>query len=122
MDKIIDFYKGFEGEGETQFILQLKDKTKTIVKIWDGFVDDIMDKIEPEANGWTGLAYYYNLDEGWFDDSPWMIPSIEEALDQFRQVENATFRFEKTQDVIKEICNLLAIASETHCDAFIAKE
>jgi len=32
--------------------------------------NSIMKKIKPKEEGWTALAYYYNLCTGWYDKSP----------------------------------------------------
>jgi len=120
--KIIDFYDGFEGEGEIQFIQVLDDGNKSVIRIWEGYFDDFMEKIEPTSNGWTGLAYYYNLDEGWYDDSPWKIPNVAETLSQLKQIENVEFRFPESKNVINEICILLNKAIEDNICVYIARE
>lgn len=123
MDNIIwDFYTGYEGEGEIQFIHVLDNGNKNIIRIWDGYFDDIMEKIEPEASGWTGLAYYYNLAEGWYDESPWKIPNLIETLQQIKETKDAKFRFQCSKKILDELCNLLnnAIANE-NC-VYIARE
>jgi hypothetical protein len=119
---VFDFYNGFEGEGEIQFIRLLNDGNKNVIRIWEGYFDDLMGKFEPTPNGWIGLAYYYNLDEGWYEDSPWKIPNIIEALQQFKGIEGAEFRFQESKSVINEICNLLKNALEDHNCVYIAKE
>ena len=111
---IINFYEGFQGEGEVQFIQIPIEGNKTIIRIWDGYFDDIMGKIQPEPEGWTSLAYYYNLAEGWYEESPWKIPNIVEALQQVKQTINSDFRFQQTRRVVKEICNLLSKAIKYH--------
>ena len=95
--KLKNFYKGYEGEGEIQFIHGTQTDQKIILKIWDGFFDDIMEKIEPEVTGWTSLAYYYNLVKGWYEEIPWEVPNIATALQQLSKVKGAEFRFSQTQ-------------------------
>jgi hypothetical protein len=119
---VLDFYSGFEGEGEIQFIRFLNDGNKNIIKSWEGYFDDLMGKVESTPNGWVGLAYYYNLDEGWYEDSPWEIPNILEALQQFKGIESAEFRFQESKNVINEICNLLSGAIEAQNCVYIARE
>ncbi len=123
MDNIIgDFYTGYEGEGEIQFIHVLNNGNKNIIRIWDGYFDDIMEKIEPESSGWTGLAYYYNLAEGWYDESPWKIPNLLETLQQIRETKDAKFRFQCSEKILDEICNLLNNAIDTDNCVYIARE
>ena len=51
-----NYYKGYEGANEIQFICKKAGKIYILV-IWEGFFDEIMTKILPEENGWTGLGY-----------------------------------------------------------------
>ncbi|MBS5956121.1 MAG: hypothetical protein KIC73_04305 [Clostridiales bacterium] len=123
MDNIIwDFYEGYEGEGEIQFIQALDNDNRNVIRIWDGYFDDIMEKIEPEESGWTGLAYYYNFAEGWYDESPWRIPNLMKSFQQIKQTENAKFRFPNSKKVTDEICNLLSNALDNDNCVYIARE
>lgn len=123
MDNIIwDFYKGYEGEGEIQFIQVLDNDNRNVIRIWDGYFVDIMEKIEPEASGWTGLAYCYNLAEGWYDESPWQIPNLMKVFQQIKQTENTKFRFPNSKKVTDEICNLLSNALDNDNCVYIARE
>jgi len=120
-NKITDFYSGYEGEGEIQFITFINNE-KVIIKLWDGYFDDIMKKIEPTTKGWTSLAHHYNLATGWYDESPWKLKNIVEALKQLKEVMNAEFEFEGTKGIYNEICALLANAIETNNSVYIAYE
>lgn len=119
---VLDFYSGYEGEGEIQFIQILGNEKTYTIRIWDGYFDDIMEKIEPEVGGWTNLAYYYNLAEGWYDESPWKIPNISDALRQIEQVGNSQFHFEKTKEVFEQVCMLLKNAIKNNNIVYIARE
>lgn len=87
MDNIIDYYTGFEGEPEFQIIHSRKNGDKLIIRIWGGYFDSIMhavlDAVEPGANGWTGIAYCYSAVEGWYEESPWQMTDIKDAIRQF---------------------------------------
>lgn len=123
MKKIInDYYSGFEGEGEIQFIHLHSNGDESVIRIWDGYFDDIMEQFEPEGNGWTGLAYYYNLCEGWNDSSPWKIPDVHDALRQFKGLRIKNMRFKESHKVLSEIFNLLTKALEQNEDVWIADE
>ena len=117
-----DFYSGFEGEGEIEFIRLCKSGDKDIIRIWDGYFDDVMEKFEPVENGWTGLAYYYNLCEGWNTESPWKIPDVHDALKQLESIKNKNMRYEKSHEVLAEICNLLVEAVKQNEEILIADE
>ncbi|MBM7541149.1 hypothetical protein [Amphibacillus cookii] len=58
--------------------------------MWDGYFDSIMNKLEPLNGKWTSLAYYYNLDEGWYGESPWKIPDNQEALKQLESIDETS--------------------------------
>ena len=121
-DKIFDFYTGYEGENEIQFIRISPDGKKEIIRMWDGLFDDFMMKIRPEQGGWTSLAYYYHLIEGWNDGSPWEILDIIGALKQLEQLRNIELRTEKSKAVYNEVCKLLDVAIRTNSRVYIALE
>lgn len=119
---VLDFYSGYEGEGEIRFIQLLENGNTNTIRIWDGYFDDIMEKIEPEVSGWTSLAYCYHLATGWYDESPWQIPNITDALKQMEQVVNSKFHFKKSIEVFKQICILLKNSIKDNNIVYIARE
>ena len=66
------YYDGFEGEPEIQLIYRKGDNNEILI-MWEGYFDQIMKLMCPDAQGWTGLAYNYNMDTGWYEESPWVI-------------------------------------------------
>lgn len=106
-----DYYKGFEGYPEIQFIRGLKDGGKEILSMWDGYFDSIMNAIEPKENCWTGIAYYYHIEQPWFEESEWKIPNVETVLNQFKEI-NITILEDKVQAVLNDIIVLLSNAQE----------
>ncbi len=115
MDKIISkHYDGFEGEPEIQFVRIAKNGERFILRIWIGFFDSIMDMIEPQKSGWTGLAYYYHMYEGWYDESPWQIADVQAVIDELKEI-NSSVLDNQTQNVLKDIFELLqsVTANET---------
>ena len=121
-DKIIDFYKGYEGEREIHFIRLLKDGSKKTIKMWDGHYSDFMEQNEPEpgAKEWTSLAlHYHTTTDDW---EPWEIPNLIEALQQLRRININKLRFAETSVVLKEICNLLAEAIENQERVLIVED
>lgn len=111
------FYYGYEGENEIDFISD----NKTLV-IWEGFFDDIMEQFNPSSNGWVGMSYYYHLNTGWYDESPWKILDLKDCLHQFEHLDISKCRFDESQDILIEICNMLSNAIEQDKDVFIAQE
>jgi len=116
------YYKGYEGEHEIQFIKSYNNGSSKILSIWDGYFDDIMRSIEPSENGWTGLAYYYHLCIGWYNENPWRIPNLKDCLLQFNNLETRNFRFEKTKNVLEEICSIISDAINENESIWIAEE
>jgi len=41
-----------------------------IIIMWEGYFDQVMRLMLPDEQGWTGLAYYYNMYTGWYEESP----------------------------------------------------
>lgn len=119
--EIIDdkYYKGFEGEPEIQFIKLLKEDERQILSIWSGYFDEIMEKIEPTTNGWDGLAYYYQLQEGWYEESPWTIDNIDYAIRQFNEINEGSLH-ETTRKVLVQIKDILQSASNAKHQVQIA--
>lgn len=81
--EVVDFYSGFEGEPELQFNFMVEDKIKRFA-VWTGYFDAIMEEVSPSTQGWSSLAYYYHLHEGWYDDANWQIPNLTEAIRQIQ--------------------------------------
>jgi hypothetical protein len=87
MKKLIDkHYKGFEGEPEIQFATVSESGDKVILSLWVGFFDSILNLIKPTETGWTGLAYYYHMDEGWYDESPWKIEDVGSTISELKGI------------------------------------
>lgn len=98
------YYEGFEGYPEIQFIRVSIDGQKEILSLWDGYFDSIMYAIEPKESCWTGIAYYFHLDQPWFDESPWKIPDVDIVIEQFENIQSLDT---KTQEVLNDIIKLL---------------
>jgi hypothetical protein len=122
MDNLITkFYDGYEGEPEIQFIKGSDKGSRTIVSIWDGYFDDIMNQFRPTASGWNGLAYYYHLALGWAE-GVWEIPDLNSALTEFQSINVSSLRFPETAEVLSAICNLLKLAIKENQKIWIDKD
>jgi hypothetical protein len=114
------YYEGYEGEGEIQFIRYLSNGDKYIIRIWDGFFDEIMSGIQPEENGWIGLAYYYHIKEPWWEQ-PWKIPDIEIVLKQLQEIK-VEFLNVEVRLLHSELCEILSNAWRLNESVWIADE
>ncbi|OPH62161.1 hypothetical protein BC351_02720 [Paenibacillus ferrarius] len=106
MEKVKDFYTGYEGEPEIIFYFENFDGQKVQLKAWIGYFDSIMAAIQPTKNGWSGLSYYYHTDTGWFEETPWRIPDLGDALNNLQSV-NKTELDQETLTVYQSIFELL---------------
>ncbi|MBF2703818.1 dihydroorotate dehydrogenase (quinone) [Listeria welshimeri] len=102
---IDDYYKGFEGYPEIDFYTYINEE-KTGIEMWEGYFDKIMNELSPVDGKWVSLAYFYHLDEGWYDESPWVIPDNKKALEQFETIEIKVLD-NVTQEIILKLIKLL---------------
>lgn len=100
-----NYYEGFEGNPEID-IYTFVDNEKVGIEMWDGYFDEIMRKVQSVDGKWQSLAYYYNLYEGWYDDSPWQIPNNEEALNQFKSIDKSDLD-NIPQEILTKLIKLL---------------
>lgn len=122
MDIIMDkYYKGFEGEPEIQIIHSFLDGRKEILQIWSRYFDNIMNAIKPEPTGWIGLAYYYHLDKGWYDESPWKVEDVGSAIDQLKKIDRTTLDI-TSQEVLSAICKMFEEVQNVKDTIFISYE
>ncbi|MGE5417879.1 MAG: dihydroorotate dehydrogenase (quinone) [Acidobacteriota bacterium] len=122
MDEINSkYYDGFDGYPEIQFIKVAGNGQRTIIRLWDGFFDSIMNLIQPGPSGWTGLALPYHLYEGWYVESPWRIPDIMEAIEQFTSVDIEALD-DQTNCVLQDIIKLLSDAKSNRETVLIGYE
>ena len=80
-----------------------------------------MKLISPDTQGWTGLAYYYNMYTGWYEDSPWKIKDLQNALKQFELIDNKKL-YDEATEILTLICNMLREAISNSYEVYIARE
>lgn len=114
------YYNGFEGEPEIQFICRKKDKNEIFI-IWEGYFEQIMKLISPDIQGWTGLAYCYNMYTGWYEESPWIIEDLQSALKQFESIDDKKLCDEATE-ILAIICNILRESISNSYEVCIVRE
>ncbi len=107
---IKNYYEGFEGYPEIQFIRIAEDGSRQILRMWEGYFDFIMDLIHPQKDGWVGLSYYYHLVIGWYDESPWQIKDVGTVINEFKEIDTSTLNTQ-TQNVYRDILELLTSLS-----------
>ena len=101
------FYDGFESEPQITFCLLEDDATTEKVGIWDGYFNEIMKMIQPEKEGWTGLAYYYHLYTGWYEEDEWFIPNISEVYEQLMSINIDEIKYEEEKEILSLITRLI---------------
>ena len=110
MDTIINkHYDGYQGEPEIQFVSIGSEGQKIVLRIWIGFFDSIISLLKPKNSGWMGLAYYYHIHEGWYDESPWQIIDIAATINELQGI-NVSDLDIQTLGVYKDIVELLTNA------------
>lgn len=114
------FYDGFEGEPEIIFTLVKEDGDKEEIGIWDGYFNTIMNKIEPKENGWTSLAYYFQLYIGWYDESPWLISNVKEACEQLKEIDSESFENNEEKEILEKIICMLEEAITKESKVYIS--
>lgn len=113
---ICDYYSKFDGEPEI-VIYSNKTKIKEI-HIWEGYFDNIVMQIKPSKDGWDGIAYYYNLHEGWYDSSPWKIPNLKLFYEQLNRIDRL-FLKSIENEILNNILILFQEAIFLSCTVYI---
>ena len=113
------YYDGYEGEPEYIFILKLPKEEKQ-VGIWDGLIDDIMDQVKPEKEGWTAFALEYQVDASYMDcDEPWLIPDLKGTYEQFKSVNPEKLQLIKTDEVLALLLDMMERALKENGKLYI---
>ena len=89
--------------------------------MWEGYLDQIMSLMKPDKEGWKGLAYYYNMYLGWYEESPWIIQDLHLALKQFESIDNRVIS-KKAGIILKILCDMLRDAILNEFEVSIARE
>lgn len=86
---VFDFYSGFEGKGELRILRKSSDgATISVILIWVGFFDIIMNKIEPSEKEWEGVLLYYHLHTGWYEEENWECKEVELFIEQLESFDH----------------------------------
>jgi hypothetical protein len=116
------YYKGYEGDSEIIFSMEENNGDKNEFGIWDGYFYGIMKQIKPKEGYWTGLAYYYHLDKGWYEESPWQVENIEEAYEQLSEIDKDKLEYPEEKEILDIILNMFREAIEHNYKMYISYE
>ncbi|MBO9703486.1 MAG: hypothetical protein J7604_24980 [Sporocytophaga sp.] len=109
---VIDFYKGYEGEPEIDFIL--KDSSGgifVVLKLWIRFFDSIMNLIKPNDNGlWEGLLIHYHLHTGWYDMPEWLCDNTYLFYNQLKGIDIVSLS-DTEISVLTELMSLVKLST-----------
>jgi hypothetical protein len=115
------YYLGFEGEPEIIFTVVQQNNEKSGLSLWSGYFNNIMQQITPVEGKWTALAYYYNLNIGWYDESPWLVENIKDAYEQFKGIDKYNLE-ELEEEILEEILELFKKSIEEDNNVYISYE
>jgi len=73
------FYDGFEGEPE----LALSDGENKLI-MWNGYFETLLKALLDNNLEKEGIIKEYFYQEGWYDDSPWVIEDVQLAINQMK--------------------------------------
>ena len=110
------YYKGFEGEPEIVF-----SSSQDSLSMWSGYFDAIMKLVYPKENGWSELAHCYHLNEGWYEDSPYKVRDLEEAVSMFQLIEISQLD-QNCSELLNLLLALISAAIENNDDIYISYE
>ena len=114
------YFLGMEGEGEIELIRVVIDGTELKrLRMWYGYFGSILEEISFEKDGWPSLAYNYHLDKGWNEESPWLIPNVEEAIQQFQSI-NLPKEKQNLKVLLNGIIEFLIEVKETGDSVYIS--
>jgi hypothetical protein len=120
-----DFYHGFEGEPEIRIearsranaTLTQASKLHRCVRMWVGYFEDLLERVQPGVDGHTGMAHAYHNAEGWYDESPWHVPDVASALTQWKAIDVSQLdRTEKSVHaaVVALLCEAFEVKHEVY--------
>ena len=113
------YYEGYEGDPNMLFCRTENDIPVEKINIWDGYFDFIMSLVQPEEEGWTGLAYFYHLIIGWYEEENWLIPNIAEAYGQLEKLNPEELPYREAKEVLALLLNMLKRAMDTNGKVYI---
>ena len=71
MNKLLDYYNGFEGEPEIR--ISIKHPDNVVISMWSSYFDEIIGSINAVEGNWIGVAELYQLHEAWYENGQYKI-------------------------------------------------
>ena len=119
------YYSGFEGESEYFFVVKKDGTELKRLGIWDGYMNDMLMKIEPTDEGWTGIMYYFHVgmfeDDHWTGDKMWQLDDLPLVYDQLSAAKGH-MRYSETAEVLEAVLSLVKDAMENDEEVYIYEE
>ncbi|MBD7912079.1 hypothetical protein [Clostridium cibarium] len=122
------YYIGFEGEPEITIYYKEKDLSQSGLKIWIGYFEYILGASTSNDYENGGLIYSYINQDGWYDESPWQIDNLTQAIVELKKFNNDNVESEeetilkKLPDIQKDIIAFLEEAQYIDKVVFIDYE
>ncbi|GKU77602.1 hypothetical protein [Paenibacillus sp. L3-i20] len=105
------YYFGFEGEPQITFIYEnLNDKYE--LRLWNGYFETLLNCMFEQFTDRSGILHEYSIYEGWYEESPWEITKIEEAIQLFKSFDATKLTEDKVKISNNIIATLPALASD----------
>ncbi|MCE5170381.1 hypothetical protein LQV63_13780 [Paenibacillus profundus] len=99
------YYVGFEGEPELVFMYE-NITERLELRVWNGYFETLLNfMIEQQVPIQNGILHEYYIHEGWYEESPWEIKNIKEAIQLFRSFDVIRL----TEDGIKASENIVSM-------------
>ncbi|MDP4097330.1 hypothetical protein OIN60_11170 [Paenibacillus sp. P96] len=77
------YYVGFEGEPQLIFMYENLN-VRYELQLWNGYFETLLDCLIEQANDRSGILHEYCAYEGWYEESPWEIKNIKQAIQLFK--------------------------------------
>ena len=107
------YYAGFEGEAQISISYSLDNA----LVLWQGYFETLLECMFDQGIEANGVLLVWQVREGWYDDSPWEIPDIKEAIRQFSMFDAKKLKddvsyliAQKLPEIASEIVKLLTEA------------
>lgn len=94
------YYNGFDGDEEICLRLFINEYEVESVGIWGGYFSSIIKLIPPKNDGWSGFAYYFHLNTGWYDEENWEVPNIPLFYKQLCEIDESLLLYNEDKEVL----------------------
>lgn len=98
------YYVGFEGEPQLIFMFHHL-HVRYELQLWNGYFETLLDCLLDQVNEQSVILQEYCAYEGWYEESPWEIKNIKEAIQLFSSFDAN----EVTEDGVKASNNIISV-------------